>query len=148
MPSLLDVVPGLAAYKPSMLVLGILVLTQLVQSFLTAPLAYASGEQVPGMPLRHGFSKFSFRSVRTYQNTTENTPAFALAVLVAIVLGVPASLTNGLSWLYLSFRLAFWAVYYAGIGKQAGGPRTLAYVGGLLTNIVLGGAAVLAGLFA
>jgi len=109
----------------------------LIQNFLTAPLAFIQEEQQPGMPLRFDHGKLSFRVLRTYCNTVESMPAFGFALLLAIVAGVSASWVNGLALLYLASRLAFWAVYYSGIGKVAGGPRTLAFVVGLAANAVL-----------
>jgi uncharacterized MAPEG superfamily protein len=67
-------------------------------------------------------------------------PACALAAAVAG--GVSPDPVIWLALIYLGFRLIYWAVYYSGIGKVAGDPRTLAHVGGLLTNIVLAGAAI------
>ncbi len=144
MTSLIEAAPYLAAYQSSFAVLAALALVALAQSFLSAPLAFASEEQVPGKPLRHDHSKLSFRAIRTYQNSVENLPAFVAALLVAIVAGVSATLVNGLAIAYLAFRLAFWAIYYSGVGKAAGGPRTMAYIGGMLSNIVLAGAGLYA----
>ncbi|MEO0915033.1 MAG: hypothetical protein AAFY59_18950 [Pseudomonadota bacterium] len=53
--------------------------------------------------------------------------------------GVSATLINGIALIYLAFRLAFWAICYSGIEKAASGPRTLAYIGGLVSNIALAG---------
>jgi uncharacterized MAPEG superfamily protein len=142
MTSPIEALPFLTGYQSAFLVLGLLALLALVQSFLCAPLSFVHEEQVPGMPLRHDHSKLSFRALRTYSNTVENLPAFTCALLVAIAAGVSPELVNWLAGIYLAFRLAFWAVYYAGIGREAGGPRTLCYVGGLLANIVLACAAV------
>lgn len=142
MSSLFEAVPYLSAYQPSFLVLAALALITLVQNFATAPLAFITQEQVPGMPVQFDHSKLSFRAIRTHANSVESFPAFGWALLVAIVAGVSPNLVNWLAWIYLAFRLAFWAVYYAGIGKAAGGPRTLAFVGGLLINMGLAGLAI------
>jgi len=137
MSSFLDVVPYLDAYRPSFMVLALLALILLVQNLLTAPLAFVNNEQAPGMPLKHDHSKLSFRAMRTYSNSAESFPAFGWALLVAIVAGAMPVLVNWLAGIYLAFRLAFWIVYYSGVGKVAGGPRTIAHVGGLLANIGL-----------
>ncbi|WP_262694721.1 MAPEG family protein [Kordiimonas aquimaris] len=137
MQSILETMPQLAAYQTALLVLAALCLIVLLQSFLGAPLAFIKNEQVPGAPLQGDHALFSFRVLRTYANSVESLPAFGFPVLLAVLVGVDAEMVNLLAVIHLVFRLAFWAVYYAGIGKPAGGPRTLCYVGGLLSNVVL-----------
>ena len=134
---MVEAIPILVSYQCALFVLGVLCLTILIQSFLNAPLAFISEEQVPGMPLKSDHSKLSFRVLRTYANSVENLPAFGWALFVAIVAGASPALVNWLAGIYLFFRLAYWAVYYSGRGKIAGGPRTICYVGGWLTNAVL-----------
>jgi len=144
MNSLFEVVPYLAAYKPSFLVLALLALMVLIQNFLTAPLAFVKNEQVPGMPLKHDHLKLSFRALRTYANSVESFPAFGWALLVAIVAAVMPAMVNWLAGIYLVFRIAFWIIYYSGIGKVAGGARTIAHVGELVSNMALVGLAIYA----
>ena len=135
--SAIDIAIQSQAYLPAIFSLMLLCLVALVQSFLCAPLAFVSEEQVPGIPVRGGHGDLSFRVVRTYQNTVENLPALGIAAVLAILLGVSPVLTNWLVALHLIARLAFWAAYYNGSGKIAGGPRTLCYIGGLVTNFLL-----------
>ena len=142
MTSLFEAIPYLTAYQPSFVVLAILSLTALIQNFLCAPLAYVSNEQVPGMPLEFDHSKLSFRAIRTFSNSAESFPAFGWALLAAIVAGASPTLVNWLAGIFLGFRMLFWAVYYSGFGIVTGGPRTMAFVGGLLANIVLAGTAI------
>ncbi len=137
MNSLFEAIPYLEAYRFSFLVLVVLSLIALIQSFVVAPLAFLNDEQTPGMPLRHDHSKLSFRALRTYANTVEILPAIGLALLVTVVAGASPWIINLLAGLHLAFRLLFWAVYYSGIGKVAGGARTMAYVGGLSSNIAI-----------
>ena len=144
MTSLFEVLPYLVPYKPALLAFAILCLTVPLQGFLSAPLSFAGNEQVPGMPLKGDHSNLSFRALRTYANATENLPGFGFALLLAIVAGASAGLVNWLAVIHVGFRLTFWAVYYSGIGKPAGGPRTLVYVGALLTNIALAATSVIA----
>lgn len=135
MQSIFEAVPYLSAYHTSFFVLAGLSLVTLIQNFATAPLAFQKEEQVPGLPVRFDHSKLSFRALRTYSNSVESFPAFGWALLAAIAGGTSPVLINGLASGYFAFRIAFWAIYYAGIGKPAGGPRTMAFVGGLLCNI-------------
>ncbi|WP_164116402.1 MAPEG family protein [Sphingorhabdus sp. Alg239-R122] len=142
MNSLFESLPYLTAYHPALLALALLCLAILIQAILNAPLGFASGEQEPGRPLKGSHEQLSFRVLRTYMNSVENYPAFIAAVLLAIIAGISPVWVNWLAGLHLAFRLAFWVVYYGGIGKVAGGPRTLAYVGGWLTNSILATMAV------
>ncbi|MCY0094774.1 MAPEG family protein [Hoeflea ulvae] len=142
MTSLFDAAPYLDGYRVSFVVLAVLTVMILVQNLMTAPLAFLNNEQTPGMPLRHDHSKLSFRAMRTYANSTESFPAFAMALLVAIVAGASPTLVNWLAVLHLAFRTGFWVVYYSGIGKVAGGLRTQCHVGGLAANLVLAGTAI------
>ncbi len=144
MTALFDTLPYLEAYRPALMVLAILSLMTLIQNFLTAPLAFVKEEQVPGMPLRFDHTKLSFRALRTYQNSAESLPAFVAALLVAIIAGSAAMVINIAAGVYLAARVAFWAFYYAGLGKIAGGPRTLSFVVCLLANIVIATAALVA----
>jgi len=134
-----EILPQLTAYQPALLALAVLLLSVLVQSMLTAPLAFIKGEQAPGSPLQGGHDLFSFRVLRAYLNSVENLPGFGLALGLAIALGLDASTVNWLAGAHVAFRLLFWFVYYSGIGKVAGGPRTLSYVGALTANMILAG---------
>lgn len=142
MDSLISSLPQLTAYQPALTALAVLCLAVLIQNFLTAPLAYIKNEQTPGLPLRGDHTLLSVRAVRTYENSAESLPAFGLVLLLAILIGVNTTLVNWLAIIHVGFRLAFWAVYYSGIGKVAGGPRTFCFVGGLVANIVLAIAAI------
>ena len=142
MNSIFEAVPYLSAYRISFLVLAGLSLITLIQNFATAPLAFINEEQIPGVPVRFDHSKLSFRAVRTYANSAETFPAFGWALLMAVLAGASPVLVNWLAGGYLVSRIAFWVIYYAGIGKPAGGPRTMAFVAGLLCNFGLAGAAI------
>ncbi len=144
MNSLFDALPYLNNYQPSFLVLALLSLSILIQNFLNAPLAFIKEEQTPGLPLKFDHSSLSFRVLRTYSNATENMPAFGWALLVAIIAGGSPTLVNWLAGIYFVFRMGFWAIYYSGVGKVAGGPRTIVFVGGLLSNIILAYVAIYA----
>lgn len=137
MQPLLETLPQLAAYQTALVALTILCLAVLAQSFLAGILGLAGGEETAGMPLKGDHGKLSFRALRTYGNSTENLPAFATTLILAIITGVSAVLVNWLAILHVAFRLAYWAIYYRGIGKIGGGIRTIVYVLGLITNIIL-----------
>ncbi|WP_339915459.1 MAPEG family protein [uncultured Brevundimonas sp.] len=139
-----ETIPFLTTYQPALLALAILALTVLIQSVLIVPLAFLTGKQAPGMLVNGSHDDFSFRVVRTYLNATENLPAFAATVFLAIIAGVDQDWVNWLAGLHVGFRMIFWMAYYSGIGRVAFGPRTFSYVGGVLANIILAGMTVYA----
>lgn len=135
---------SLSEYQPAILFFAVLCLAVLTQAFLTAPFAFLREEQAPGMPLQGDHQLFSFRVLRTHANSVESLPVFGFTLLLAIVAGVGPLVVNGLTGVHVASRLAFWVVYYAGIGRVAGGPRTLTFVGGALSNLALIGVALYA----
>jgi len=139
MDKTMEILPHLSAYQPALLALALLCMSVLAQSFVLGPFEFAKGEQSPGMPLKGDHSLFSFRAIRTHMNSVENLPAFAVTVLLAILLDVDVAVVNWLAVIHLVLRLVFCVTYYSGVGKVAGGPRTLSYVGGWLSNVVLSG---------
>jgi len=146
MNPVIDLSAQFAVYHPALLALAVLSLAVLIQALLTAPLAFITNEQVPGRPLVGDHGRRSFRVLRTHANSVESMPPFGFALLVAIALSVSPSLVNWLAIIHVGFRLGFWVVYYIGVGKVAGGPRTLCFIGGMLSNVVLAGACLYAGL--
>ncbi|MFD0916361.1 MAPEG family protein [Pseudahrensia aquimaris] len=143
MENLFQAMPQLAAYSPSFVACAVLVLAVIIQGFLTGALALAPGHQLAGRPLKNGQEDRSFRVMRTYANSTENLPMLTLALVLAIVASVPAVAVNWIVGLHVAARLAHWAIYYSGIGKEGeAGPRTIAYVIGLLLNLALAVAAL------
>jgi uncharacterized MAPEG superfamily protein len=137
MDSFIAELPIFEDYKPALIGLALLCMIPLIQSFLSAPFAFVKQQQVPGMPLNGDHSLLSFRVLRAYANSVESLPAFGIVLLLAVISGVSPSIVNWLVAIHLVARLAFWVVYYLGIGKIAGGPRTMCYVVGLLSNMVL-----------
>jgi len=79
----------------------------------------------------------SFRVLRTYLNSVENLSAFGLSLLLGILIGLDVAAVNWLAGIHAVFRFVFWAVYYSGVGKVAGGARTMSYVGDLIANLIL-----------
>jgi uncharacterized MAPEG superfamily protein len=124
-------------YLPALLALAVVCLAVQLQSMLTAPLAFLRKQQAPGMPLQGDHSLLSFRVLRTHLNSVESLAPFGFSLLLAMLLAASANWVNGLAIAHAAFRLLYWAVYYSGIGKVAGGIRTLCFVGGLSCNLVL-----------
>ncbi len=127
----------LMVYQPALLALALLCLIVLLQSALTAPLAFLKNEQTPGKNLNGDHNLFSFRVLRTHLNSVESLGPFGLIVIMGILVAAHVNALNWLAMAHVFFRMCFWFVYYKGIGKVAGGPRTLCFIGGLVTNIAL-----------
>ena len=144
MNSLFEILPYLAEYQPSLLMLAILCFAILIQSLLLAPLAFAPGREEPGIPLTGSHKDFSFRVIRTHANSVENLAPFVAMILLAAIAGVSPIWVNWLAGIHLAARLVFWGVYYSGIGKVAGGPRTISFIAGWLTNTILAGMTIYA----
>lgn len=142
MTSIFEALPFLAAYQPSLIAIAILSMAILIQGLLTAPFAFAPGDEEPGMPLKGTHADFSFRVIRTYANSVENLPVFVATCLIAIIAGVDPIWVNWLVGLHVAARILFWIVYYSGVGKVAGGPRTIGFLGGWITNAILVGMAL------
>lgn len=137
MQSIIETMPQLAGYYPAFVSLILLCLVVMVQGFLAGVIGLGGGEEVAGMPLKGDHTKMSFRLLRTYGNSTENLSMMVATTFLAILAGVSVTLVNWLVGLHLLFRLAYWAVYYSGVGKVAGGTRTVTYVAGFFMNIIL-----------
>ncbi len=137
MDKLDDIIPLITAYQPALVALIILCLAVLIQSFLAGILGLGKSDEEPGKPLKGTHNDLSFRILRTYANSTENLSMFGLTVFLAIVAGVSPAWVNWLAGVHVVIRLLYWAIYYSGIGKVAGGPRTMAYASGLLANLSL-----------
>ena len=105
--SLIDVLPSLSPYEPSILALAVLCVAVMIQSFATAPLAFINEEQAPGMPLKGDHDLLSFRVLRTHANSVENLPLFGFSLLAAILAGSGPSLVNWLASIHVASRLAF-----------------------------------------
>ncbi len=131
-------------YYPAILALTLLCLAILIQSVCCAIFAFnEKGGQKPGRVVG-GPEQHSFRVLRTYLNSTESLPMFIGLLLAAILAGVSPKWVNILAFAHLGFRLLFWAVYYSRLGIKTPGPRTLGYLGGMLSNFALGVMTVLA----
>lgn len=137
MQSIIETAPQIAAYYPALVALILLCLMVLIQGFLAGILGLAGGEEIAGLPLKGDHTKRSFRVLRTYHNSTENFSVMIATTILAILAGVSVVLVNWLVCLHVLIRLAYWAVYYSGVGEVAGGVRTITYVAAFFMNVIL-----------
>jgi uncharacterized MAPEG superfamily protein len=73
------------------------------------------------------------RAYAAHQNTYENFPFFAAAVIVAITQGATISTVNTLAAIYIALRIAYAACYIT----DAASLRSVAYLLALVTNIAI-----------
>ena len=143
MDHLIQIWPALSPYTTAIGALMLLVLAVLIQALLAGVIGLnKSGGELPGVPLQGNHASLNFRVLRTYANSTENLPAFAVTLMLAILAGASPKWVNLLAALHVTFRFAFWGIYYSGVGKVAGGPRTISYVLAWFTNLALAVVAV------
>ena len=134
----------LSTYSLALVALTVLIIAILIQNVLTGFLAFTKkGGQTPGM-LKGGPQDFGYRVLRTYGNSVECLPAFAVTLLLAIMVGVSPIWVNGLAVAHVVIRLLYWAAYYHKIGANTPGLRSPLYALGWLMNLILAVMVILA----
>ncbi len=134
----------IATYQTALLALGALTLALVVQSFIAGLVKNGIKGQDAGAAVLGDFNDSTFRIVRTHMNGVENFSALFAASILAMMAGADP---RWLTWLVLAavgLRLLYWPFYYARIGKDNGGPRSIIHVLALVVNIVIAVMALLA----
>ena len=134
----------LTTYQTAIALAALLVIAVHLQSFLSAMFKIVLGKQAPGVAAAGDYSDRTFRIYRTHMNSLENLSMFLGALIFAMIAGVSAGLVTWLVIIHVVARLAFWAVYYTGLGALAGGLRTIVFVTGFMASMVLAIAALFA----
>ena len=134
----------IATYDLTVLSLIVLSIIVLLQCLLGAVFGLVMSPSVPGETPVGDHNDFGHRALRTYQNSVENLPAFAVAAIAAMLVGADPWTVNTLAAAHVGTRILYWMVYYGGVGAHAGGPRTLIYVTGMTLNLALAVVALLA----
>jgi uncharacterized MAPEG superfamily protein len=134
----------LVPYSPSLFALGLLTLAQVVQGFLAGLIKNGMEKQPPGMVLEGGYADFGWRVARTHINGVENYAGILGAALLAMIAGASPALVAWLVWIIVALRLAYWPIYYAGVGAHGGGIRSIVFVASVVVNLVLAAVAILA----
>ena len=126
-----------AAYGLAIVMALVLVLSVHIQNLLSAQFKIVRGKQPPGVPAEGNYGDKTFRVYRTHMNSVENLSMFIAALVFAILAGVNPVLVNWLAVIHVAARTAYWGVYYAGIGINAPGLRTICFVIGFFSSIAL-----------
>ncbi|MEH6590685.1 MAG: MAPEG family protein [Halioglobus sp.] len=112
--------------------------TLLLQTMVATVAHRRQGQYVPGVvneKLSH--DSFVFRSHRTFQNSLENVPMlFGMAVL-AMLTGLNPTWLAATVWVFAVARFIHMALYYVIATEKNPSPRSLFFVIGLLSNLVL-----------
>lgn len=132
------------AYRPAIAASILLCLLVLTQGLLGAIFGITLGREEPGGKFKGDYTEFGFRTLRTHINSAENLPVFAFSLLLAMIVGANPVWVNWLAGLYVAVRAAHWLIYYAGIGPNNNGPRTMVFGLGQTFNFLLAGVALFA----
>lgn len=124
-------------YSTALLCLIVLVLSVCAQSFISTFTNLLKREGTPGKVVEGNHGDSHWRIYRTHQNSVENFSPFAATVLAGVLAGASAGWINALAVIHLLARLTHWFVYSQGIGALAMGPRTISFVIGFASNIVM-----------
>ena len=129
---------AVATYPTALLALGILAFSLTLQSFISA--AYKNGikSQMSGYPVEGTHDDLVYRIVRTHMNGVENFSAFFALSILAMIASVSV---QWLTWLIIgtvALRMLYWLLYYARIGGDSGGIRSITHVVALVVNLAIG----------
>ena len=127
---------SVAPYAFGIISLLIFVLIVLVQSALVGA-SKAKAGMVPGSEPDADYDQPLYRMNRSHQNGVEIMPAAAVALIIAILAGVSSWWVNLLMGLFLLTRVIYVLIYAQNIGKPTQGVRTMVYVAGWATLVVL-----------
>jgi len=128
---------SLQPYSTALLWLMILVLAVCAQSFISTFVNLLKHKGTPAKTVDGNHKELPWRLYRVHQNSIENFSPFAASVFAGILVGASVSLVNLLAMVHVIARLIHWFIYAQGIGAVASGPRTISYVVGFVSNVLL-----------
>ena len=124
------------AYGLGITSLLIFVLINLVQGALVGA-QKAGANMAPGAEPSSDYDDNIYRANRSHQNGVEVMAAAGIALIIAMLVGVSAFWVNLLMAIFLVTRILYILVYAQKIGKPAQGTRTMVYVAGWATLVIL-----------
>ena len=134
----------IATYPTALLALAVLAFILMLQSFVAGGYKNGVMKQNSGSPVEGTMDDLVFRIVRTHMNGVENFSAFFAASLLAMMAGASV---KWLTWLVVGtvvLRVIYWVLYYARLGADNGGARSITHVLSLELNLIIGGMAIFA----
>ena len=126
-----------ATYPTALLALAILAFTLTLQSFIAGFYKNGVMKQASGMPVEGTQDDLVYRIVRTHMNGVENFSAFFALSILGMIAGANV---KWLTWLILAtvaLRMLYWLLYYARIGTDSGGIRSITHVVALVVNLAI-----------
>ncbi len=127
-----------STYQTALLALAFLAFTLTLQSFISG--AYKNGimGQGSGMPVEGTQDDLVYRVVRTHMNGVENFSAFFALSILGIIAGANVKWLTWLIVATVALRMLYWLLYYARIGGDNGGIRSITHVLALVVNLAIG----------
>ena len=128
----------IATYPMALLALGILAFSLTLQSFISRFYKNGVKKKMSGYPVEGTHDDLVYRIVRTHMNGVENFSAFFALSILAMIAGVGVTLLTWLIVVTVALRMLYWLLYYARIGTDSGGIRSITHVVALVVNLVIG----------
>jgi uncharacterized MAPEG superfamily protein len=127
----------MAAYSLSIIGVLVLCLASIVLAVYSGSSKGRAGA-LSGPVLPADDDKLLYRIDRVHMNSVEAMTPFAIAAVLAMMVGARPSIVAALVWIYVAIRLIHMVVYLRGGNAAKGGSiRTVLYVSGALVNVVL-----------
>ncbi|GHA52343.1 hypothetical protein GCM10008927_17180 [Amylibacter ulvae] len=133
-----------ANYSTALLALAVLSFVMVIQATIAGIVKNVISGQDAGVTVRGNIEHRTFRVVRSHENSVENFSALMAASLLAMIAGASPVWVTYLVVSAVVLRMLHWVFYVMRVGADAGGPRTIAYVAGLLINLALALLAIIA----
>ncbi len=127
-----------ATYQTALLALAILAFTLVLQSFISGGFKNGIKSQMSGYPVEGTHDDLVFRIVRTHMNGVENFSAFFALSILGMMAGANVTWLTWLIVATVALRILYWILYYARVGGDSGGIRSITHVIALVVNLVLG----------
>lgn len=127
---------NIAPYSVGTISLLVFVLIVLLQSALVGA-GKAKAGLTPGSAPDSDYDNSLYRLNRSHQNGVEIMAAAAIALFACILVGVSSWWVNLLMGLFLLLRIVYVLIYAQNVGKPTQGVRTIVYVAGWATLVVL-----------
>ena len=127
-----------ATYFYAITGLWVIFVTLFIQNIIAAGAHGKNDSAVPGkMSDSLSHESFEFRSHRTFHNSLENIPTFAVPAILAMMLSVSPFQLAIIVWTYAIARILHMALYYAISTEKNPSPRSYFFLIGVLANIAL-----------
>lgn len=129
----------LTPHADALALMTLIVFLMLLQGFVGAFFRNAVEKYQPGERLPANHASATFRQVRSFENSAENTPVFFAAFLLAVFTGASAELVWWTTMIFLIGRIGHWLFYSLNMPVL----RTASFAAGAFAMLALGAAAAI-----